>query len=222
MSKDKNVYKSDEYRGTLDGTEIHRGSESECFGFILNNTPSSVHYATRYEGYSIEPITIWRVAKCEHTNKEVVQIKEQNEDWLCLHEDTPELDKKSVEEFEENRREMESEPKKEDPKHLNVGQVIEIQAKGDDLVRNKMWETGSNDNWYDEVDKVTDELKIEARHIDKIRNTAEEEGMVDENKVEDLEMQLKSDIHDEVEQELLIGHAKSLLRRTGHRVITNL
>ena len=40
----------------------------------------------------------FRIAKCEHTKKEIIQ-EFINNDWLCLHKETPELDAISVESF---------------------------------------------------------------------------------------------------------------------------
>lgn len=40
-----------------------------------------------------------RVAVCEHTKKKIVQ-EWTGKEWLCLHNENEELDKKEVEEFE--------------------------------------------------------------------------------------------------------------------------
>ena len=37
-----------------DGKEIMRGTELECWDYILKNTHASVSWAIKYEGYSIE------------------------------------------------------------------------------------------------------------------------------------------------------------------------
>lgn len=41
----------------------------------------------------------YRVAVCTHTNKKIVQIKD-NKNWLCLHKENEMLDKVSVDSFE--------------------------------------------------------------------------------------------------------------------------
>lgn len=39
----------------LDGKEVMRGSEEECWRWIHRNTPQSVSYALEYGGYTISP-----------------------------------------------------------------------------------------------------------------------------------------------------------------------
>ncbi len=41
----------------------------------------------------------FRIAICEHTKKEIVQIKEPNGAWLCLHYENEILDKASIDGF---------------------------------------------------------------------------------------------------------------------------
>jgi hypothetical protein len=52
----------------------------------------------------------YRVAPCPHTGHEVVQlyIKNDAEEWLCLHRDTPEEDAHQVEFFKEVRASWEA------------------------------------------------------------------------------------------------------------------
>jgi hypothetical protein len=41
----------------------------------------------------------YRVHKCPHTKKDVLQLQEDNNSWLCLHNDDPTLDKVVVDAF---------------------------------------------------------------------------------------------------------------------------
>ena len=45
------------HKVTKDGKELFRGTESECFGFVLKHQGQSVQYATRYGGYKITGYT---------------------------------------------------------------------------------------------------------------------------------------------------------------------
>jgi len=39
-----------------DGVERFRSTDAECFAWLLNHQPCSVHHATTHEGWSIEPL----------------------------------------------------------------------------------------------------------------------------------------------------------------------
>lgn len=44
------------YKVTRDGKELYRGTESECWAWLLRNVSGNVHHATKYEGYKIQAI----------------------------------------------------------------------------------------------------------------------------------------------------------------------
>jgi hypothetical protein len=44
------------HRVTRDGTEMFRGTANACFVYVLRHQGESVHYATRYGDWRIEPV----------------------------------------------------------------------------------------------------------------------------------------------------------------------
>ncbi|KKN68466.1 hypothetical protein LCGC14_0451020 [marine sediment metagenome] len=41
---------------TKDNVELFRGTNIECYSFILRHQPQSVDWAMKYSGYRIEPV----------------------------------------------------------------------------------------------------------------------------------------------------------------------
>lgn len=41
------------------------GTNDECFSWLLRHQPASVHHATKYEGYKIEPMKIYTLQELE-------------------------------------------------------------------------------------------------------------------------------------------------------------
>jgi len=45
-----------QYRVTRDEIELFRGTEDECFKYVLDHQGMSVDWAIRYEGWAIGPV----------------------------------------------------------------------------------------------------------------------------------------------------------------------
>ncbi len=56
LAKAKKFWKPLTYKVTEDDAELFRGTNSQCYGFILRHQPQSVDWAMKYSSYRIESV----------------------------------------------------------------------------------------------------------------------------------------------------------------------